>query len=836
MTCDGLTCTCATCPAPHTPGVIDNRPGLSEIAFRSGTHGDFLAAMLEAIPTGGGRPLAALRTRDLDDPTIALLDAFAVVCDVLTFYSERLANEGFLGTATERISLQELGALVAYRLGRGAAAQTTLAFTLERPPVLPSRANEDPGVLPPDVPRTLMLPVGLRVQSVPGPGEKPQMFETIESIEARPEWNALPVVRTAPLLPVEGATTAYFTGDALGLAPGDAVLFPGSSSGGAGLRLLDVVDAEHLTGRTRVQWSQALTAPAVGTPVSDTWPTAFAMRRRFAVFGHNAPAWKTMGLDFRLAYQGVATADLLDDEWPDFDAVTVSGGTTTVVLEGAHPEIAVGSWVVLAAEGTGTRRLFSVSGRAEASRSQFAVSGRATTLTLSGDGVDFGSPRDVTVYGVADPLTFAEAPDTAPVDSTSVVVEGDAAAMAAGRRILLVGTSGGEPAVAELVVEAAETTGVKRTLLTLRAAPDHEFDRATAVVFGNAVHATHGETTAQLLGSGDARVPFAATELARDPLTFVPADTPRGIASTLEVRVDDVRWDELPTTAIAGPRDRVFETRDETDGGLSVVFGDGIHGARPGTGINNVKATYRVGIGVAGNVAADALSMPIDRPLGLKAVTNPAAAIGGVDPETQASARRSIPVPVLTLGRVVSRRDYADFALAFSGIGMADAAILPLRGGPVVIVSVADEEGAPPPQSTLDRLDAELTRYGDPGARHRVVPCRTGLFRIALSVVVDPARTPAVVGAAVEAALRAAFAAPARGIARAVERSAVIALAASVPGVLGVDLDRLYRTAGFPSLQPRLVPQPVRAVGVNVRGAEILSVSPDPFDWLEVRT
>jgi predicted phage baseplate assembly protein len=243
-----------------------------------------------------------------------------------------------------------------------------------------------------------------------------------------------------------------------------------------------------------------------------------------------------------------------------------------------------------------------------------------------------------------------------------------------------------------------------------------------------------------------------------------------------------------------------------------------------------------VGIGVAGNVAADALSMPIDRPLGLKAVTNPAAATGGVDPDTAASARRSIPVPVLTLGRVVSRRDYADFALAFSGVGMADAAILPLRGGPVVIVSVADEEGAPPPQSTLDRLDAELTRYGDPGARHRVVPCRTGLFRIALSVVVDPARTPAVVGAAVEAALRAAFAAPVRGIARAVERSAVIALAASVPGVLGVDLDRLYRTAGFPSLQLRLLPQPVRAVGVNVRGAEILSLSPDPFDWLEVRT
>lgn len=836
MTYDELGCTCFSCAVVHTPGIVTNRPGLTEISYRSGTHGDFLAAMLEALPTAERHPLRALRTRDPDDPTIALLDAFAVVCDVLTFYSERLANESYLGTATERTSLQELGALVAYRLGRGDAAQTMLAFTLERPPVLPARMGQDPGGLPPDVPRRLVLPVGLRVQSVPGPGELPQTFETAAQIEARPEWNALPVVRTAPLLPVEGATEAWFAGDALGLAPGDAVVFTGSQTGDelGGMRLLDAIETDHGTGRTHVRWTAPLVTPVAGTSVSATWPAVFVLRTRIPVFGHNAPQWVTMGDGFRRAYQG--GTDPLTTEWPpSFTAVTVGGSVTTVALEGAHSEIAVGSWVVIGAEGSGTRRLFSVTGRAEASRSQYAVSGRATTLTLTGDDIGFGSPREVTVYAVAQPLTFAEAPDHSAVDDNTIVVEGDAAAMTPGRSILLVGTSAGVPTVEELTVDAATAVGGARTLLTLHTRPAHSFDRATAVVFGNAVPATHGETTGQLLGSGDARVPFAATALSRGPLTFVSADTPRGTASTLDVRVDDVRWTEVPTTAIAGARDRVYMTRDEPDGGVSVVFGDGVHGARPSTGFNNVRSTYRVGIGAAGNVAADALSMPIDRPLGLKAVTNPAAAMGGVDPQTATSARRSIPVAVRTVGRVVSLRDYADFALAFTGIGMADATGLPVRAGRAVIVSVADENGEPPPQTTLDRLDAELTRYGDPGARHRVVACRTGLFRIALSIVVDPDHLSEAVHTAVAAALRNTYGAPARGIGRTVQHSEVVAVAASVAGVVGVDLDRLYRASSLPTLQTRLRPRPVALAGAVVRGAEILSLTPAPFDWLEVR-
>ena len=113
---------------------------------------------------------------------------------MLAFYTERLAQESYLRTARERISLQELGRLIGYRLRPGVAAETYLAFALEPPPEVPAAASKDPGSAPPVTPATVTLEPGLRVQSIPGPGEQPQTFETVEEVEARPEWNAFAAV------------------------------------------------------------------------------------------------------------------------------------------------------------------------------------------------------------------------------------------------------------------------------------------------------------------------------------------------------------------------------------------------------------------------------------------------------------------------------------------------------------------------------------------------------------------------------------------------------------------------------------------------------------------
>src|SRR3954466_8129347 len=159
-------CGCCTGVEVLTPAPVANRPGLSALAYRVGTHARFLASMQARLSSRDYPALAALTTRAGSDPALAFLDAWATIADVLTFYQERIANEGYLRTATERRSILELARLVGYRLRPGVAASVFLAFTLEQG-------------------YRLDVPAGTRAQSIPGPGELPQFFETDEALPAR---------------------------------------------------------------------------------------------------------------------------------------------------------------------------------------------------------------------------------------------------------------------------------------------------------------------------------------------------------------------------------------------------------------------------------------------------------------------------------------------------------------------------------------------------------------------------------------------------------------------------------------------------------------------------
>jgi hypothetical protein len=160
-------CACLDGAGRHL--AVVNRPGLSAIQYRRGTYATFLEAMVRRLPVAA----RALTTREPDDPALALLDAWAITGDVLTFYQERIATEGYLRTATERRSILELGRLVDYRLKPGVSASVHLAYTLD------------------DDAKTV-IPAGSKSQSIPArKDEQAQMFETSEDIEARGTWNAL---------------------------------------------------------------------------------------------------------------------------------------------------------------------------------------------------------------------------------------------------------------------------------------------------------------------------------------------------------------------------------------------------------------------------------------------------------------------------------------------------------------------------------------------------------------------------------------------------------------------------------------------------------------------
>ena len=94
-------------------------------------HGDSLARMRTWLAASDSQPLAirSLAQPGTDDPAVALLDAWAVVADVVSFYTERIAQEGFLRTATERDSVRQQARTLGYELRPGVAAQVELAFT-----------------------------------------------------------------------------------------------------------------------------------------------------------------------------------------------------------------------------------------------------------------------------------------------------------------------------------------------------------------------------------------------------------------------------------------------------------------------------------------------------------------------------------------------------------------------------------------------------------------------------------------------------------------------------------------------------------------------------------
>src|SRR5215467_6118817 len=201
-------CGCCEGIAVETPMEIANRPGLSAIAYRVGTQSQFKASMIAQLSDSGLPELRKLRTRDDDDFTIALLDSWALICDVLTFYQERIANESYLLTATERGSIINLARLIGYKLRPGVAASTYLAFTMETGVGSPLSVNVDKRA---------------KVQSIPGPGEKPQSFETVEAIVARPEWNVLKPRLTELRYPAFGDRRMYLAGVTTNLKRGDTV-------------------------------------------------------------------------------------------------------------------------------------------------------------------------------------------------------------------------------------------------------------------------------------------------------------------------------------------------------------------------------------------------------------------------------------------------------------------------------------------------------------------------------------------------------------------------------------------------------------------------------------
>jgi hypothetical protein len=319
-----------------------------------------------------------------------------------------------------------------------------------------------------------------------------------------------------------------------------------------------------------------------------------------------------------------------------------------------------------------------------------------------------------------------------------------------------------------------------------------DLDARTAYLLGNIAAASHGETVrGEVLGDGDGSARFQRFQLRKSPLTYVPSTAPGGVDSSLEVLVNGVLWDEKPGLYGLPPTAQAYAARTQDDGTTAVQFGDGQTGAPLPTGRGNVAATYRVGAGVAGRVRARTLTTALDRPPGLKEVTNPLAARGGADPELIDYARENAPTTVRTFGRAVSLPDFADLVRSSGEVAKAQAIWIWDGLDRALHLTVAGQRGGFFAETDLRRLGANLTNARDPNYRLHIANYTPFPVLVSGTVDVDDRYVAAPVLAAVRAAVLAWLDFDAVALGMPIHLSDLYRVIQDVPGVLFADIDVL---------------------------------------------
>jgi hypothetical protein len=550
--------------------------------------------------------------------------------------------------------------------------------------------------------------------------------------------------------------------------------------------------------------------------VPDPALRVFGFREQAAFFGHNAPKWSTLPMHNNQR----GTTDPYTEDWdnPQRSVWVDSQGNTlggdSIYLDREVQDLEPKGWTVFETESGAVP--YYISAVSAHSVADYGLSGRATRLQLSKhDGTSpsegTATPADFHVRETAahvrsEELDLVELPITTNLNAgdNEITLNGMVIGIESGRLIALHGMLVRlSPLFGDeiLVLDHAEHANGFTTLI-LKEALKESYVRPTVTLNANVVVATHGESgRPEILGGGDGTKANQRFTLRRPPLTYVSDITPSGAKSTLEIRVDGVRWDESPVLYGLGPRSRGYIVRRSDDNVASVIFGDGEQGARPPSGTENIVATYRTGIGLAGMLGADRLTLLRERPLGIASVNSPLPTTGAAEPENRDEAKINAPLTVLTMERIVSLRDFEDFARAFAGIGKAKATAhwdgdkhsIHVTVAPATATQMTDTD------PVFNNLKTAILAAREPGLDVTIAPYELRYFHLEAAVRIDPAYLVTDVVNAVQAAVVAAFSFRRRSFGQAVTAPEVVKVVEAVPGVVATYLKALYqiRPAGL---------------------------------------
>src|SRR5262249_22707977 len=138
------------------------------------------------------------------------------------------------------------------------------------------------------------------------------------------------------------------------------------------------------------------------------------------------------------------------------------------------------------------------------------------------------------------------------------------------------------------------------------------------------------------------------------------------------------RWLPVKDLLESAPSSPAFVLETDNNGRALIRFGDGQYGLEPLDG-SFIQSTYRVGVGVAGNVGAEALAHIINvNSLAafprLISVRNPLPAWGGTNPQPLAQVKQLAPAAFRAVQyRAVTEEDYANAAKLVPSVSNAVA-------------------------------------------------------------------------------------------------------------------------------------------------------------------
>jgi hypothetical protein len=756
------------------PKEIYNRPGLPRIGYRIGTYSDFYEAILRRLNTDD--TLRSWTHRESDDPGIALLGGASVLGDILTFYQELYANEAYLRTARWRESVADLVRLLGYRLSPGLGGRATLAFEVEGD-------------------GTVTIPAGFPVKAQLEGLDQPADFETGEETIAFPRLSRFNLYRLLNTPQIEQQTTELriYSPDPytqpLDLEEGDRLLIgdPDPQSNPTRLRNGEVVivdSVRELHGVKMFRIKGALKRTGSTCEIA-----GYKLGRSFQHFGHNAPPQVitlsdstavssdtpyVRSLNSDTSNTNVEPAPLsmisfpLDEEVEDLPSgVPLICQTILRRTSSTTPPTYLPSPVTFCLIRTiqEVRQLTCRWGAVTGSSTMVILnSGLMTTV----DNTTYNTLdiREIQFHETLSPLLTLRAgeQEIATLKGKELNFYGtEAEVQSLNERRLMFVKPGEDPFTATVASTQTMSPAVSERPLLRQVVLDRDVQYAdfpneepAVAVHGNLVEATQGKTEREaVLGNGDSRQEFQTFKVPKAPLTYhnsvgeAPPEVPE-----LRIYVDERLWRRMPSFFGREPGEEIYVVREDAVGESWVQFGDGKTGKRLPSGIGNVVARYRTGVGAHGALKRETTVQAGERLDRLDRIELPSVVSGGSEPESGENAREAAPGKIQSLDRLVSLRDFESETLAIAGVSKASAAWGLHENVPSVELTILMEAGRDKEFEQIRQIVADYNRCRGPQRFPvRVEQGELEYVCVRADVALDPAYRPEIVESEVKEAL-----------------------------------------------------------------------------------